>query len=244
MEWRDEGIIIGGRRYGETSLILEIMTREHGRHPGLVRGGRSKRMQPLLQPGNLVEVTWRARLEDHLGSFVVETTRMRGAELMVAPASLHGLNLLLGHLRLLAEREPHAALYAMARSLLDLLDRPDLAPLSLVRFELALLAESGFGLDLESCAATGSRDNLVYVSPRSARAVSRAAGEPYHAKLLVLPAFLVAQQVESARAADVEAAFRLTGYFLNRDLFAPRGLPMPGARDAFLALFKGSRAEG
>ena len=235
MEWHDEGIIIGGRRYGESSLILEVMTRDHGRHPGLVKGGRSKRMHPLLQPGNAVALTWRARLEEHLGSYAIETTRMRGTELMAAPASLHGLNLLLAHLRLLAEREPHQLLYAAAASLIDLLDRPDVAPAYVVRFELALLAESGFGLDLESCAATGSRDDLVYVSPKSARAVSRQAGAPYRDKLLALPAFLGADGHEPVSIADLAAGFRLTGFFLDRNLFAPRGLELPASRESYIA---------
>lgn len=243
MEWRDEGIIIGGRRYGETSLILEVMTREHGRHPGLVKGGRGKRMQPLLQPGNAVEVTWRARLEEHLGSYAIETTRMRGTELMAAPASLHGLNLVLCHLRLLAEREPNLVLYEAACALLDLLDRPEVAPAAMVRFELALLAETGFGLDLDSCAATGRRDDLVYVSPKSARAVSRPAGEPYREKLLPLPAFLFAAGQEPVSIADLDAGFRLTGFFLDRNLFAPRGLELPAARDAYIATLARHRTE-
>ena len=236
MEWRDEGIIIGGRRYGETSLILEVMTRDHGRHPGLVKGGRGKRMQPLLQPGNTVEVTWRARLEEHLGSYAVETSRMRGTELMGAPASLHGLNLLLAHLRLLAEREPHLVLYEAAGALLDQLDQQEVAAAHMVRFELALLAESGFGLDLEECAATGLRDELIYVSPKSARAVSRPAGEPYKDRLLPLPAFLCADGHDPVSVADIAAGFRLTGFFLDRNLFAPRGLELPAARDAYIAL--------
>jgi DNA repair protein RecO (recombination protein O) len=238
MEWRDQGIIIGGRRYGETSLILEVMTRAHGRHPGLVKGGRARRMQPLLQPGNAVEITWRARLEEHLGTYTIETTRMRGTELMATPAALHGLNLLLSHLRLLAEREPHVALYEAACALLDILDRPDVAPAYLVRFELALLAESGFGLDLDQCAATGTRDALIYVSPKSARAISAPAGEPYKDRLLPLPAFLGADDHGPVDPADVDAGFTLTGFFLDRNLFAPQGVAMPDARAAYIALVR------
>ena len=240
MEWRDRGIIIGARRHGETSLILEVMTRDHGRHLGLVKGGRSRRMQPLLQPGNAVEVTWRARLEEHLGFYVVETTGLRAAELMARPASLHGLNLVTVLLRLLAEREPHERLFELAVEVIAALDEAERAPALLVRLELALLAESGFGLDLESCAATGRRDDLVYVSPRSARAVSREAGAPYRDKLLPLPDFLrddmpAALGAEHITPGDVAAGFALTGYFLQRDLFGPRGLALPAARDAYLA---------
>lgn len=234
MEWRDDGIIIGARRHGETSLILEVMTRRHGRHLGLVRGGRGKRMQPLLQPGNAVEVTWRARLDEHLGSYAVETTRLRAAELMGAPATLHGLNLVAALLRLLAEREPHETLFEAAREVLERLDE-DVAPALLVRFEVAILAESGFGIDLDQCAATGSRDDLIYVSPKTARAVSRGAGDPYKDRLLPLPAFLRGDDMQPVPLEDVRDGFALTGFFLTRDIYAPRGLTLPEARDAYLA---------
>ena len=236
MDWQDTGIIIGARRHGETSLILEVMTREHGRHLGLVKGGRSRRVQPLLQPGNSVTLTWRARLEEHLGFFAVETTRLRAAQFMAIPASLHALNLVAGHLRLLAEREPHERLFEQAQDVLDGLDDPRRAPAEIVRFELALLAASGFGLDLASCAATGRCDDLIYVSPRSARAVCRTAGQPYHERLLTLPPFLQNPEAIHAPLAELQAGFALTGYFLARDLFLPRGLPLPAARETYLKL--------
>ena len=213
------------------------MTRGHGRHLGLVKGGRGRRTAPLLQPGNEVEVTWRARLDEHLGFYAVETTRLRAAELMDAPASLHGLNLVAALLRLLAEREPHGDLLDGACGVLDRLAPMTLdvtaAGAALVRFELEVLAESGFGLDLDSCAATGRREDLAYVSPRSSRAVSREAGLPYHDRLLVLPPFLLAE-LEPADPAELEAGFALTGFFLARDLFGPRGQPVPEARASFL----------
>ena len=237
MEWRDEGIIIGARRHGETSVILEVMTRRHGRHLGLVKGGRGKRLQPLLQPGNAVEVTWRARLEEHLGFYAVETTRLRAAALMSQPATLHGLNLVSALLRLLAERDPHEDLFEAAGELIDCLDAPEIAPAAVVRFEAQILAESGFGLDLDCCAATGAREDLVYVSPKSGRAVSRLAGDPYKERMLPLPAFL-----RSGAAADQSVApeavrdgFTLTGFFLARDIYGPRGLTLPESRTAYLA---------
>ncbi len=246
MDWQDEGIIIGARRLGEASLILDVMTRRHGRAAGLVRGGRSRRMQPLLQQGNAVSVTWRARLEDHLGTFQVEATRLRAAELMGTPASLQGLNLLTALLRLLAEREPHDKLCLRAEAVMAALDDPARAAPALVRFELAMLADCGFGLDLSGCAATGRPDGLgddvlAYVSPRTGRAVSRGAGEPYRDRLLALPDFLLAEEgTEEKRPThgvdDIRAGFTLTGHFLRRDLFAPRGLAMPAGRDAYLAL--------
>jgi DNA repair protein RecO (recombination protein O) len=239
MEWHDEGLIIGLKKYGETSVILEAMTRLHGRHMGLVKGGRSKGMQPLLQPGNEVALTWRARLEDHLGIYVVEPVKLRAARLIAQAAALHGVNLLAILLRLLAERDPHEALYAAACVIAEHLDETGIAAVLLVRFELAMLAELGFGLDLEQCAASGTREDLVYVSPKSGRAVSAAAGQPYHDKLLPLPEFLRPQtQAAAPSLADIRAGFRLTEYFLRRDLFEPRGLAFPAARDAFLAEFE------
>ena len=154
---------------------------------------------------------------------------------MSAPGSLHGLNLVSALLRLLAEREPHDALLAQARTVLDALDGSALtagAGVAMVRFELAVLAESGFGLDLTSCAATERTDDLAYVSPRSSRAVSREAGAPYRDRLLALPSFLLAETGDAA--AELEAGFALTGFFLERDVFAPRGQAMPDARGAFL----------
>ena len=234
MEWRDEGLIIGGRRHGETSVILEVMTRAHGRHLGLVRGGRGKRMAPLLQPGNEVEVVWRARLDEHLGYYAVETTRQRAAALMARPASLHGLNFVSELMRLLAEREPSEPLYEAALEIVELLEQPDAAAPRFVLLEAAILAESGFGLDLDSCAATGVREELVYVSPKSGRAVSRAAGTPYRDRMLALPAFVQVGEGDS-NADDVRAGFALTGYFLNRDVYAPHGKTLPASREAFIA---------
>ena len=245
MRWQDDGFIIGARRHGETSVILDVMTRAHGRHLGLVRGGAGRRMQPLLQPGNAVEVTWSARLDEHLGFYAVEATQLRAAVLMEAPASLHGLNHLAGLLRLLPEREPYPVLFDLATCLLGLFDQPGRAPGLLARFEARLLADAGFGLDLAACAATGARVDLIYVSPKSGRAVSRVAGEPYKDRLLALPPFLRADLVDAADDEDfgdqhigdqdLRDGFALTGFFLARDIYTPRGLPLPEARSAYLA---------
>jgi DNA repair protein RecO (recombination protein O) len=236
MEWRDEGLIIGIKKHGETSVILEAMTRAHGRHLGLVKGGRSKRMQPLLQVGNNAEFVWRARLDEHLGFYAVEPTQLRTARLMASPQALHAMNLISALLRLVAEREPHPALYETVMLIVDHLDEPEIAPALLVRFEATILAETGFGLDLDSCAATGAREDLVYVSPKSGRAVSREAGAPYRERLLPLPAFLRGGHLhESPLPGEIRAGFRLTEYFLARDLFGPRGLSLPQARSAYLA---------
>jgi DNA repair protein RecO (recombination protein O) len=243
MEWSEAGIVIGTRRHGETSVIVEAVTAGHGRHLGLVRGGRSRRLRPLLQPGNTLVLTWRARLDEHLGNFRAEPLVERGAALMGSPAAVFGLALAASHLRLLPERDPHPRLYAALSAMLDDLDRPDAAAELMARFELLLLDELGFGLDLESCAATGRRDDLAYVSPKSGRAVGREAGAPYAQRLLPLPRFLLAENVGGAPSFETEDAFRLTGYFLERHVYEPRGQGMPDARASFLKALGGiSRA--
>ena len=234
MEWQDEGLIIGVRRHGETSVIAEIFTREHGRHLGIVRGGRGKRMQPLLQPGNSVAIVWRARLEEHLGMYTVEALKLRAAVIMESGLALQGINLLGAGLRLMAERDPHPALFETAELAADHLADADIAPALMVRLELGVLAELGFGLDLSVCAATGTREDLIYVSPRSGRAVSRAAGEAWKDRLLALPGFLAGRGSGASRA-DIEAGFALTGYFLMRDVWSARGQEAPEARRAYLA---------
>jgi DNA repair protein RecO (recombination protein O) len=237
MQWTDEAVILGSRPHGETSLILEALTRQHGRHLGIVRGGRSRRQAPSLQPGNLAEVTWRARLEGHLGTFAVEPRELRAAAMLESPAALYAFATLAAHLRLLAERDPHPSLYDALCVLTEhIAEAVIVAPL-LLRFELALLAELGFGLDLSSCAATGGRDDLAFVSPKSGRAVSAEAGRPYADRLLRLPPFLIEGQArQMPRPHDISDGFRLTGFFLGRYAHEPRGLAMPDARARFLEL--------
>lgn len=233
MEWQDEGLVIGARKHGETSVILELMTRAHGRHLGVVRGGRSKALRPVLQSGNLVVASWRARLEDHMGAFTVEPLASRAARYLDKSAALHGAATLAALLRLLPERDPQGDLFEMADAIAGRLDSPEAAAPMLARFELALLAALGFGLDLERCALTGARDDLAYVSPKSGRAVTRAAGAPWREKLLPYPRFL--QDPQAAAPSDaLNQAFRLTGYFLIRDVFAPRGAALPPSRALFL----------
>ncbi len=235
MEWRDEGIILGTRKHGETSAILEVMTRDHGRHLGLVRGGRSRKLQPLLQPGNEVELHWRARLDEHLGMFVVEGRELNAARLFESSAAVYGLQLMAAHLRLLPERDPHRRLYETLKLIISHLDDQLSAGELLIRFELSLLDDLGFGLDLSRCAASGVNEELTYVSPKTGRAVSRQAGEPWHDKLLALPAFLGPGAGRPADQAAIDQAFRLTGYFFARHVYEPRGLTEPEARTGFIA---------
>jgi DNA repair protein RecO (recombination protein O) len=234
MQWTDEGIVLGVKRHGEASGILDLMTREHGRHLGMVRGAFGSRMKPILQPGNSVSATWRARLDEHLGNYTVEALNLRASGFFGASHAIYGVTHLAALMRLLPERDPHEGLYAAFENLLDRLDDPVWAAPEVVRFELRLLAELGFGLDLTECAATGVSEDLAFVSPKSGRAVSREAGQPYAERMLRLPAFLQ-DETAPVSAADLADGFALTGYFLTRHVLAPRGLELADERAHFIA---------
>jgi len=234
MEWTDDGIVLGVRRHGESSAIVELLTRGHGRHLGLVRGGAGSRMRAVLQPGNSVSAVWRARLDEHLGYYQLEGIRLRAATVLASSYTVYGVSHLAALARLLPERDPHQDLYEMLERTLDDFDDIGVAAAHLIRFELAMLAELGFGLDLDQCAATGAREDLVYVSPKSARAVSRAAGAPWADRLLPLPPFVREAPGAEPSRDDIRAGFRLTEFFLNRDVYAPRGLKPPESRGAFI----------
>jgi len=235
MQWTDEGIVLGVKRHGEGNAILELMTREHGRHLGLVRGGSGSRLKPVLQPGNCVSATWRARLDEHLGNYSVEALNLRAAGFFSVPHAIYGIGHLAALMRLLPERDPHFGLYESLDAIFGQLDDATSAAPMVVRFELQLLSEIGFGLDLERCVATGVSGDLVYVSPKSGRAVSRDAGEPYCDRLLKLPRFLL-EEDPAPSPADVLAGFALTGHFLERDVLAPQGLALPQSRERFIVL--------
>lgn len=226
MEWRDEGVILSVRRHGETSAIAEILTAQHGRVMGLVRGGRSKQQRPVLQAGNAVQAVWRARLEEQLGTFTLEPLELKAGAIMEEPFRLAGLATLTGLSQLLPEREPHPRIYQALRIVLDAIDDDAVWPALLVRWELGLLDELGFGLDLSKCAATGRPDDLVYVSPKSGKAVSAEAGAPFRDRLFALPAFL-REAGATATPDDVIEGLKLAAHFLDRHLFEPRGVPFP-----------------
>src|SRR5262249_45663426 len=190
MQWTDEGIVLGVKRHGEANAILELMTREHGRHLGLVRGVFGSRLKPVLQPGNTLSATWRARLDEHLGNYTVAGLALRAANFFSAPHAVYGINHLAALMRLFPSRDSPAALFPTLNYHPAVLDAAIVAAPMVVRFELQLLSELGFGLDLDRCVATGSSGDLVFVSPKSGRAVSRTAGEPWADKMLRLPAFL------------------------------------------------------
>ncbi len=230
MEWTGEALLIGVRRHGETSLIAEAMVAGRGRCLGLVRGGRSSKLAPALQVGNTIHLTWRARLEDQLGAFTVELMQSRAADLMADRGRLYLTQLVCDHLRLLPERDPHDRLLGQALTLID--NSPDAA--ALARFELALLDELGFGLDLTSCAATGATKDLTHVSPKTGRAVSRVAAAPYLDRLLPLPSFL--NERGNASPDDIRNAFRLTGFFLDRHIWSARQVDQSPIRASLIDL--------
>ena len=232
MQWTSEGLLIGVRRHGETSVIAEVMASQHGRTLGLVRGGRSSKLAATLQPGNTVQLTWRARLEEHLGTMTVELVDARAADLIADRTRLYACQLLCDHLRLLPERDPHDRLLGLAVEALD--EGKDRLALGaeLARFELALLDELGFGLDLNACAVTGQTTDLTHVSPKTGRAASREAAAPYRDRLLRLPQFLISDS--EATKADIADAFRLTGHFLHMHVWDPRQIDPPAMRDALI----------
>jgi DNA repair protein RecO (recombination protein O) len=245
MNWTDEGIVLGTRRHGEANAIIEVMTRSHGRHLGLVRGAAGSRLRPVLQPGNSIRVDWRARLDEHLGHYTVEGLRLRAASFLTVPQAVYGVTHLAALCRLLPERDTHPDVHDLLEAALDHLDDPVAVALNVVRFELRLLAELGFGLDLASCAATGTRDDLVYVSPKSGRAVSRAAGTPWHDRLLPLPRFLSVEAGSERPSPDeLRDGFVLTGFFLTRHVLEPRNLAFSEMRQALLTMLGAPQIAG
>ena len=234
MEWRDQGILLSTRRHGETSAIIEVFTPSYGRHAGVVRGGTSRKIAPHLQPGAQLDVHWRARLEDHIGSFSVEPVRSRAAAALGDRVSLAGLNAVTALLAYcLPEREAHLALYHETETLLDLLGQPEIWPLAYLRWEVRLLSDMGYALELDRCAVTGSTEDLIYVSPKTGRAVSRAGAGDWAERLLPLPPVLRGEG--AAPDAEVAEAFLTTGYFLQNHLARDLGhKPLPDARDRFV----------
>ncbi|MCW8836968.1 MAG: DNA repair protein RecO [Rhodospirillales bacterium] len=238
MEWTDQGIVLSARKHGESSLILSLLTREHGRHSGLVRGGSGRKARGLYQVGNLLSVDWRARLPEHLGTFTCEIIHSYSAEVLDNPLSLSGLMALACVAdSALPEREVHKGVFDAFVVLLKNLCEPDW-PAFYVKWEIGLLSELGYGLDLSVCAATGSNDELAFVSPKSGRAVSLSAGEPYQNKLLTLPRFLSGddsgRSVQGILADEVVAGLAMSGYFLERHVFAPHNRNLPPARGRFV----------
>lgn len=231
MDWRDQGALLSVRKHGETSVIIEVFTKEHGRHAGVVRGGNSRKIAPILQPGAQLDVAWRARLEEHIGSYSVEPLRSR-ASVLSDRTALAGLNAITSLLKFaLPEREPHPVLYRQTQAMLDLLGTNEAWPTAYLKWELALLEELGFALDLSACAVTGAMDGLAYVSPKTGRAVSSEGAGEWADKLLPLPSDLLG--VGSGKRENVVAGLTTTGFFLTHWLAHSLGdkpLPEPRAR--------------
>ncbi len=242
MEWTDDAIVLSARPHGETSAIATLLTRHHGRHTGLVRGG-GKRGRGVLQPGNRVEARWRARLAEHLGTLTCELTRAFAADLLDHPPRLAALSAACAVTEAtLPEREPQPSVFEALAALLAALGGEQW-PSVYVKWELGLLADLGYGLDLSRCAATGVNDQLAYVSPKSGRAVSLSAAAPYKNMLLPLPPFLLVEGGQGD-AGEVLDGLRLVGYFLQRHVFAEHGAQMPAARRRFTERLSGkSKAE-
>ncbi len=238
MNWSDEGIIISVRSHGESAAVAEVFTRMHGRHLGLVYGGRSRRMRPVLQLGNEVDVDWKGRLAEHLGHFKMELRRGVAAVAMGSAARLAALSSLCALLRLLPERDPHGNLFEVTLFVLGYLEDDNVWPALVVRWELALLDELGFGLDLTQCAATGAREDLIYVSPKTGRAVSREAGVPYKDRLLALPAFLNKGNTSDVSSSDILTGLDLTQHFLETRVLRPREETLPEARGRLVSMLQ------
>jgi DNA repair protein RecO (recombination protein O) len=229
MNWSDDGIVLGGRRFGEGGLILDVLTREKGRRSGLVYGGASRRKRAQFEAGNTIALSWTGRLDDQLGRFdVAEARKDRAARLLDDPAALAALSAITSLLRggLNEGDAAGSSLYDATTVLLDQLTEPDVWPALYVRWELGLLSALGFGLDLDECAVSGANDGLTHVSPRTGRAVRGSEAEPYVDRLFALPSFLIDPRAD-VFPGDIAAGLRLTGHFIENRLFASvhRGLP-------------------
>lgn len=237
MEWRDHGILLSRRRHGEAAAIIDVFTEHHGRHAGIVQGGASRKKAPVLQPGAQLDLLWRARLEDHLGSYQAEPLRSRVAAAFSGRLALAGLNAVTALLGFcLPERESYPELYKHSEQLLDLLEQEELWPLAYLHWEMALLTEMGFGLDLSACAVSGRNEDLAYISPKTGRAVSTQEAGQWVNRLLPLPPVL--RGIGDAPDHEVAAGLRTTGFFLSARLAPSLGnRPLPEARARFIEAF-------
>ncbi len=230
MEFQDEAFVLSARAFGETGAIVEFLTAQHGRYAAHVAGGASRRIKPFLQAGARAMIQYRARISEQLGAATIEPVGEGPSALFDDPLALAGLSAAAAVASAaLPEREPHPGAFLAFEALSDTLSSPDIWPAIFVRFEAGLLQDLGFGLDLSRCAATGQVDDLIYVSPRTGRAVCREAGEPYKDRLLTLPAFMLSSQSGLAPG-DVGAGLALTAHFLEAFVFGPLNRPLPPAR--------------
>lgn len=233
LEWTDEGVVLAVRPHGESGAVVALLTERHGRHAGFVRGGQGRQLRPVLQPGNGVSATWSARLAEHMGNLSLELTAAHAARYLddrVRLAVLASAAAVCD--QALPEREPHPACYHGLLALIEALAGTHWAE-AYVQWELLLLRDLGYGLDLERCAAGGANDQLAYVSPRTGRAVSLSAGEPYAERLLPLPGFLVGRGKGGAE--EIVSGLQLTSHFLAQYVFHPQNRDLPAARKRLTA---------
>lgn len=234
MEWREDGILLAVRRHGEHAVIIDVFTEKHGRHAGVVRGGAGRKIAPILQPGAQIDVTWKARLEEHLGSFSVEPVKSRAVQMMNNRETLAALNSVTALLTFtLPEREAHPVLYRKTLAMIEMIGEGEFWALAYLRWEISLLEELGFGLDLGRCAVSGSSENLNYISPKTGRAVSQDAAGEWVAKLLPLSPALVGAGDGSTR--ELLSGLSVTGHFLTSQIVPALGdKPLPAARARFV----------
>ncbi len=234
MEWQDQAIILSAKPHGENNVVVELLTEKHGRHAGMVRGGRSKKHRPVLQPGNHVSAVWKARLVEHLGFYAIELIQAHAAVLMEDRAALAGISSMCTLARYLPERDPHPGMFDAGLLILQYIENKDIWPCLLIRWEMELLNQLGFQLDFSECAATGSKENLIYISPKSGKAVSEEAGEPYKDKLLKIPHFLRQGSNNQGTAEEIRLGFTLTGFFLEKYVLEVRNQTLPETRNRLL----------
>ncbi|TAN72365.1 MAG: DNA repair protein RecO [Magnetospirillum sp.] len=236
MEWDDEAVVLSLRRHGEHGGVASLLTRCHGRHAGLIHGAQSKANRGIAQPGNHVRAWWKGRLAEQLGTLRLEVLHAHAGAVLDDPARLAALSAACALSELaLPERQPHPGAFAALEALLTAL-AAESWPSVYVHWELALLRDLGFGLDLSVCAATGATEDLGFVSPKSGRAVARAAAGPWKHKLLPLPRFLV--EGGEGAAAEIRDGLLLTGFFLDRHVLSAHNLSMPAARIRLVDRFR------
>ncbi len=236
MHWSDAAIILSSRKYGESSAVVRVLARDHGVFAGVVRGANSKNNRGIIQSGNVVSSNWQARLSQQLGTFKLELLEAHAAHIMQDAGKLAALTSACTITELaLPERHPYPKLFSALHEFLHTLTASDNWQQEYIKYELSLLAESGFGLDLSECAATGRTDDLIYVSPKSGKAVCREAGEPYKDKMLPLPPFIIPSpnpepRIPNPEYKEILVGMQLTGYFLEYSLLAPHGKKLPAVR--------------
>lgn len=239
--WQDQGIVLSVRPHGENGAVVALLTEQNGRHAGYVHGARSSKQQGVCEPGNLVEVVWTSRVSDQLGTYALTTLKPYAARVMDDPLKLSALQSACALCdQTLPERDVHQGLFQGLGALLEVIqdhDDPGIWGAAYVMWEIALLRELGFALDLSRCAGGGDPGQLAYISPKTGCAVSYQAGEPYKDKLLRLPGFLKPNG-GAGDTGDVVTGLALTAYFLEHRVFIHSTQGLPGARNDLLNRLK------